>query len=137
MRPTTIIHVERARQVNSFHNLQVGRLGATDVDALIEYKDKGYIFIEIKYMEKQMPLGQRIALERLVKDTGSNKLSIALVCEHWVTDTEKFVDVGNCYIREIYTSTEKIWRPTKTVMTVKELYALFRKQIEEGERQNE
>lgn len=133
MRPTTIIHVERAKQINSFHNLQVGKLGATDIDALIEYKDKGYIFIEIKYKDKQMPLGQRIALERLVKDTGSNKLSIALVCEHWEADTEKFVDVGNCFIREVYTSTKKTWRPTKTVMTVKQLYEIFRNQLEKGE----
>lgn len=136
MRPKTIIHVARAQQVNSFESLQVGKLGATDIDAMIEYKDKGYLFIEIKYLDKQVPLGQRIALERLVKDTGNNKLSIALVCEHWESDTEKFVDVGNCFIREIFTSTEMKWRPTKTVMTVRELYDLFRKQLEKGEKQN-
>lgn len=130
MRPVTIIHKERALQVLSFHNLQVGKLGATDVDALIEYKDKGYMFIEVKYLDKQMGLGQRIALERLVNDTGHNKLSIGLVCEHWVHDTNEFVDVGGCYIREIYTSKEKKWRPTKTVLTVRQLYDLFRETLE-------
>lgn len=132
-RPKTIVHKKRALQVLCFESLQVGRLGATDMDCLIEYKDQAYLFIEVKYMGKELGLGQRIALERLVNDTGDEKLSVGIVCDHETHNTDLKVDVGNCKVREVYTSYGKRWRPPIKDITVKELYELTRKKVEKGE----
>ena len=92
-----IINIERARQINNFKNMRYGKITPTDMDGLIEYHNKAYVFIEVKYGDKDLPFGQRLALERLVKDTSSkDKQSIAIVCEHQVDNTENQIDVADC-----------------------------------------
>lgn len=120
-----IQHVARAQQINNFENMRFGKITPTDIDGAIEYKDKAYMFIEIKYREKDLPFGQRLALERLVKDTSTNKTSIAIVCEHYVSDTQEQIDVADCIVREIFLSTEKRWRPPNRIIKVKDLLDLF------------
>lgn len=93
----TIQHADRQRQINDFINLSIG---ATDLDGIIEYKNKAYIFFEIKYKDTRLSLGQRIALERLVTDTAKlGKKSILLVAEHQTHDTKDNVDVASCRVR--------------------------------------
>jgi len=117
--------VDRARQLNSFKDLTFGKITPTDIDGLIEYKDKAYIFIEVKYKDKDLPFGQRLALERLIRDTPKHKKSISIVCEHCVEDTEIQVNVANCKVRELYLYNELKWRPPNELITVKELVDLF------------
>lgn len=126
-----IQHIARAQQINSFKDLQYGKITPTDIDGIIEYKNKAYIFIEVKYGDKDLPFGQRLALERLVKDTAVNKKSIAIVCEHYIDDTRKQIDVADCNVRELYLSGENKWRPPAIAMTVRELINLFIENIVE------
>ena len=73
-----INNIQRAQQINDFSNLLYGKITPTDIDGMIEYRGKLYIFFEIKYKDKDMPFGQRLALERLVKDlTYANKIGRA------------------------------------------------------------
>ena len=93
---------------------------------MIEWKGKGYIFIEVKYKDTKVKRGQKIALERLVKDTGQdNKESLAIIAEHNVKNGDKDVDVGNCNIREIYYSDKKIWQNIHPKWNVEELVRHF------------
>lgn len=110
----------RMKQILSFENLQNGKMHPTDVDGLIEYKNIGYIFFELKYNGKALPLGQRIALERIVKDLSKNKNSVALVCDHYVADTNKPVDVASARVREVYYSNQLYWRAPYQPMTAKQ-----------------
>lgn len=120
-----IKHIARSQQVNSFKNMKYGKITPTDLDALIEYKDKAYIFIEVKHRNAVLPFGQKLALERLVKDTSPKKHSIAIVCEHYQDDTDKQVDLASCTVRELYLSSENYWRPPSHHMEVKQLTNLF------------
>ena len=126
-----IHHIERAQQINSFKNMKYGKITPTDMDGMIEYKNKAYIFLEVKYKDKTLPFGQKLALERLVKDTSINKYSIAIVCEHYIDDTRKQIDVADCNVRELYLSGENKWRPPAIAMTVRELINLFIENIVE------
>jgi hypothetical protein len=48
-----IQNVGRKQQINDFSELRFGNITPTDMDGCIECKDKAYIFIEIKYMNKE------------------------------------------------------------------------------------
>ena len=121
-----IKHVERMRQAFIFEDVSSDGIGMTDVDGLIEYKDRAYVFLEMKYREKDVPIGQKLALERLVKDSEkAGKLAIAIVAEHEVYDCNEPVFVKNCVVREVYYSKEKVWRPPKHIVTVQEMVDAF------------
>lgn len=124
--------IDRARQLISFEGLRIGKITPTDIDGAIEYRDKAYIFIEVKHRNKEIPLGQRIALERLVKDTGEGKKSLAIVCEHCTDDTSQHIDMANCMVRDLFLSIERRWRPPNKKVTVKQIVDLFVDVVVEG-----
>jgi hypothetical protein len=74
---------EYATRVRDFSGLRFGKITPTDIDGLIDFKDKAFVLLETKYIGGQMPLGQRLAIERLadiIEETG--RKSIALVAEY-------------------------------------------------------
>lgn len=91
----------RIQQINSFENMRFGTITPTDIDGLIEYKNKLMIFIELKHSHKELPGGQRLALERLINDIKC-KPAIALIGEHFVEDPAEIVDVSECKLRSYY-----------------------------------
>ena len=121
-----IKNIARKQQINDFSGLRYGNITATDMDGVIDYHDRKYIFFEVKYGNAELPYGQRLCIERLVCDIG--KPSICIIAEHNVSDTNKPVDVGKCKVREIYLNTEKKWRPPKRSFLVRELCDAFLKE---------
>lgn len=116
----------RAQQINDFSGLLYGKITPTDIDGLIEYQDKAYVFIEVKYNGKDLPNGQRLAIKRLVDDTSKQgKVAIALVVNHEVADTSASVPVASCAVRELYYSKEKRWRAPHKPVTTKEIVDWF------------
>jgi hypothetical protein len=97
-----INNVKRKQQIINFSGLLYGKITPTDLDALIEYKNIGYIFIEIKYSNTELPFGQKLAIERLVKDTNINKKSIGIIAEHYIEDTSKQINASDCVVRKIF-----------------------------------
>ena len=88
MRKDYIRFPARMKQLVSFTGMTIENKGncyPTDIDGLIEYHDKGYVFFEVKHRNAAMPYGQRLALQRMVEDASRiGKTSIAIVCEHTV-----------------------------------------------------
>lgn len=106
-----IMFVDRLSQPISFEGLNLSdKMFPTDIDAMIEYKNKAYIFIEVKYRDKEMSTGQRIAIERLVNDTGKNKWAIALLVNHSQNNTKQPVILRDCTVQALYYSKERKWR---------------------------
>lgn len=120
-----IQNMARFKQVISFENMKFGTITPTDIDGAIEYKNKAYIFIEVKYRDKELPFGQRLALERLVQDTGVRKKSLAIICEHNIENEEDSIIIADCIVRELYLSEERKWRALKGIFTTKDLVDLF------------
>lgn len=124
-----IIYPDRKQQINDFSDLIYGKITPTDIDGVIEYKDKAYIFFEIKYMDTKLPFGQKLAIGRLVNDTNNNgKKSIAIVAQHNIFNTKKSIQVAICEVREIYLSDERKWRKPKRNINVKQCIDGFLKQ---------
>ncbi len=70
-----IRNVDFAGQVISFDGLMFNNASPTNMDAMLEYKDKGFIFVEAKRNNAPVPVGQEIAFKRLV-----NALNKPAVC---------------------------------------------------------
>lgn len=99
----TILHMDRARQVIEFTDLRYNSITPTDIDGLIEYRNKAYIFIELKHGDTPMPKGQELAITRLVDDLSRcGKICAAFLCEHNVDDCEINVKAADSIVRRTY-----------------------------------
>ena len=108
-------------QVNDFSGLTVT---PTDIDGMIEYKNKAYIFFEIKYGKAELPTGQRLALERLARDTiKAGKKSIVFIGEHITKDTSKSIDVSQCKVRAYFYNNK--WIDSKVDIRLGEAVKLY------------
>ena len=93
---------DRAKQLIDFSHMEYGVVHPTDIDAILDLKGKGWIFFEVKTGQKDVPLGQRICLERLVDNMNkSGKYAVSVVCEHY-TPPGKDIDLSQCVIRKVY-----------------------------------
>ena len=63
--PGIVRNSNYAKQLLSFAGMKFGTISPTDIDAFIEIRGEVFIFIEAKFGDAEMPLGQRLALERL------------------------------------------------------------------------
>lgn len=119
----------RMKQLIDFKGLEVdGYIYPTDIDGLIEYKDSEYILFEVKYGSAEVPLGLKLAIQRMVDDfTKVGKQAVAFVCEHTVRDANKPVVAAWCKVREIYYGKEKQWRAPDNEITVREAVDSFQR----------
>ena len=119
-------HTKMARQLLRFDGLRYGNVTPMDVDGLIEWKNRKRAILEVKMKNVKVLDGERLALERMVNDFyHAGKEAIAIVADHTVFDAKEDVMVKDCLVREIYHSSEKIWRPTNRMMTVEMLLSYF------------
>lgn len=86
-----------ARQLADFSGLQFGKLYPTDLDGIIEFGDKLWVMIELKYNNAKLPTGQRILLERLTDALAeSGRTAICLVGTHQQTSGD--IEVSSCLV---------------------------------------
>jgi hypothetical protein len=115
----TIQNRERARQIIDFHGLKIRNITPTDIDGFIEYQDKAMIFLEFKYLDADLPYGQRLALERLIDNIDkAGKEAVLFVCEHNTTNCDKDVIAENAIVRSFYY--KKRWYKPREKSTVKQ-----------------
>jgi hypothetical protein len=122
-----IIHYRnRAKQIRNFSGIRYGNITPSDLDFVIEYHDERRILCELKLDGVELPIGQRLLMERFVNDfIKAGKPSIAFVANHFVSDYTQDIDVGNAVISEVYFQYNGIWETPVSTMTVKELSDLF------------
>lgn len=105
-----------------FDNKELKSVGATDIDAIVDVRDKILIVFEVKFDGKQVPKGQRYALQRLVGDAKANgKHAIAIVVDHYVYEYDEDVYLANLIVREVFESESMTWKPMKKRITAREL----------------
>ena len=119
----------RIRQLIDFKGLELdGGIYPTDIDGLIEYRNSQYILIEAKHGKSRVPIGQRLAIQRMIDDfTAAGKLAMAIICEHHVEDIDEPVVMAKCLVREFYYGGEHQWRPPDKPLTVREAIDNFQR----------
>ena len=122
----------RASQVLDFTGILPLPYAPTDIDGLVEWKNKAYVIIECKYKDKDMSLGQKIAIERMTKDFNkAGKRVVAIVVEHNVDNIQQSVMVGDQIVRQVYYDNQKQWREPNHIVTAKEAINNFIKYVED------
>lgn len=124
-----IHNLKKASQPIDFSGLKInGNIYPTDIDGLIEINNKEYIIFEVKYRDSEVPLGQRLALERMTDDFRiAGKRVLTVVCEHNVKDFDKAVKAADCLVREIYFGLDAVWKQVGKKLTLREVIDLFEK----------
>jgi hypothetical protein len=120
---------EYGAQVRDFSGLCIGTITPTDVDMLIEYHGRYFIFAETKYGDMDLPFGQRLALERLCDATeGGNRPSILFVTSHHA-GTDMDIDMAHTIVTEYRYRGE--WRTPPEIITLNDAVASFIKKQED------
>ena len=82
-----------ANQVKDYSGLLYGKITPTDIDGFLDFGNKVFVFLEVKYGDTTMATGQRLALERLsdaCQEAG--KQTLVVVASH---ESEGDIDVAN------------------------------------------
>ena len=111
----------QAQQIRDFSGLRWGNITPTDMDAFIEYQNKAYILIEIKFGNSDIYGGQQLAFERLVNDL-KGKPTILILARH-DDPPETDIDAANCKVVKYYF--RKIWHKEILNRTLKEFCDWF------------
>ena len=132
----TIKNKARLLQPVDFEGLRSGVMLASDIDAVMEYGDRLFIFVELKRPGTGMPTGQRIMYERMSRAISESpkREAYTILAENNEDDTEKAVDLAHCNVTAFFDGTQKKWlTPTHNINVLllrNELYELcFSKQI--------
>jgi len=80
-----------------FEGLRWNTITPTDIDACIDFKNKVFIFIEVKYGNIDLNVGQKILIERLVNNIA--KPSYGIVCRHMQKND---IFLKSCIVSDVY-----------------------------------
>lgn len=119
----------RATQVRDFTGLRWGKITPTDVDGFIEFRDKLFVFIEIKLVDWSLPDGQKRALGNAcdaIANKTAGRTAVVLVVEH-DTPIGTDIDVASCVVRE-FRMQEKWREPLHSPLTCREAVDILLKQ---------
>jgi len=89
----------RASLIRDYSGIRIKNITPTDIDGIIDYKNRLWIIIELKYGNTQLPKGQRLALERLTDNLSLSKPTICFVSSHWSDESED-IDAANTQLSE-------------------------------------
>jgi hypothetical protein len=111
---------QQFHQVHSFIGvLDEGLHSPSDIDGVIDWQGKAFIYFEGKYGDADLPGGQKKGLQYLVD---ANKYPcMAIVYKH-TTEVDAEVEVKDCKISQIYFN--GTWTPSG--YTVKEMVNYFK-----------
>ena len=133
----------RAKQLNSFRDLLRHRnITPTDIDGLIDYNGKAFIYLEGKMKNKTLDIGQKKALESVVRSHWRAQ-NPSIVIYFWHdTPSDCEVQVAWMFVKMIFTikpitcltgkqhQTEINWyHPQTQTTTVKQAIEYFEEQF--------
>ena len=120
-----IQYPNRAKQIIDYSGLRFGNKTPMDIDGYMEFGGKCAIVLEFKTKGKELPYGQRIALE-VYADGVCGFPVIVIVADHYVIDAAKEIKADQCIVREYYYN--GAWHPTDRMVTVRQFVDSFVKQ---------
>lgn len=94
---------QAGRQIVDYSGLRYGNITPTDIDGFLEFGNRLFVLIELKFMGVPLPYGQQLALERLVtsSDDIPARRAFCLVCEH-CTPVDGDIIAHDAIVRAVY-----------------------------------
>lgn len=114
-----IRHRDRRRQIVDMRGLTFGTITPTDLDALIDYHNDAFAFVELKHRGTALERGQKVALVRVVDLVAqAGKRAALFVAEHAVDNPARDIDAARCRVRAIYEA--RAWREPDEILTLRD-----------------
>lgn len=116
-----IDHADRFRQPLLFEGMTIDKMYPTDIDAMTEYHDRLFIFMEVKYGDTPISYGQTTALERTANALQeTDRDALVFICRHNVVDRTKPVMLKNTIVTDVYF--KRNWYTPDSEITAGELW---------------
>lgn len=112
------------KQVILYEGLENGKISLSDIDAVMELRDKFLILFEVKKEGIDIPKGQRGMLEAIIdawQETG--RIGMIVKADH--NQEGEFIYLRQCLVVDIYYN--GTWRPQTNKITVREFLDNFYK----------
>ena len=122
----------RAKQLRDYSGLRFGNITPTDLDGVIEYHNKAYLILELKYEDPELYLGQRLALERITDDLEYRKPTLCIIASHYQHNPSKDIDAANASVTEYRLKGEWIKISQDSTITTRNIMDLFLEDLDIG-----
>jgi hypothetical protein len=127
MKSDLIGNRKKAAQLLAFDGLEWGKIRPTDVDLSLDFKQRLFIFGELKSLGSSLTVGQRIHLEGLVKGLrAGGKDAVAFLAEHKTDDNTHDVHVAEAKVVSFFDGSQ--WKPPTKKQTVREFIDVCREE---------
>lgn len=111
--------------VNNFSGLRWGAITPTDLDGLIDFGNRLFVFVELKFKGAALPYGQKLALERVV-DAIESVPTIAIIAQH-ETPAGQDIDAARAIVTAY--RWERRWYTPSRVLTLKDAIDIMHAQF--------
>jgi hypothetical protein len=91
----------QTRQAIDFSGIQNGKIHPTDIDGVLEFDNEVLILFEVKRFNNDIPIGQRLVLERIC-DSWKTKKSIVLFVNVNIENDIDYIPLKNGYVTKYY-----------------------------------
>lgn len=120
-----LIHsIERSKQVVAFDGIKKGKVHPTDIDCLLEFDNKYLILFELKVKGNVAPLGQKLALQRIVDNWRKSKFGNDgwVIYAYHETEADDIIYLRDCKVFALYNVKEsQIAEPVDMIRFLKYL----------------
>ena len=91
----------QTKQGLDFTGVENGKIHPTDIDAVLEFDNEALVLIEVKRINNNIPIGQRLVLERICDSWHTDKSIVLFVTHNFKND---LVDIPlvECIVKKYY-----------------------------------
>ena len=86
------------QQIKDLSSLRFGSVSPTDIDGFLDFGNRVFIFIEVKFGGGMPPLGQRLALERLCDSCNNGEKKAYLLIASHNKSYDEDIDIGGLQV---------------------------------------
>lgn len=114
-----IRNLQRAMQHVDYSGLRWNSITPTNIDGLLDFSGRLFVFLEFKGQGAPLPLGQRIALRNIHRAiTKGGAVCVVLLAEHYAADPAVAIQASTAVVIEILDGAN--WRQPLRLVTVRE-----------------
>ena len=110
-----IRNTKQVKQSIDFTGVESGKIHPTDIDVVLEFDNEVLILMEVKRKNNEIPIGQKLVLERIANSWHTDK-SVVLYVTHDFKNDDKDIPLNQCNVDSIYMN--GTWKPAKESITL-------------------
>ena len=101
---------KQVKQAIDFSGIENGKIHPTDIDVVLEFDNEVLILMEVKRKGNNIPVGQRLVLERIANSWHTDKVVVLYVTHEFKNDG-KDIPLKECNVESVYLKGK--WKPAK------------------------